>query len=112
MSMSTTSAHTSTNTGNFSSTARWTAAARALKSAHEDRLFDDPLALLLAGEEGAAWAANSSPDSLAPMILRTCYFDDFLQPITQENALRQVVLMAAGPICAPTVCPGKRERAF
>jgi hypothetical protein len=58
MSMSTTSAHTSTNTGNYSSTARWTAAARALESAHEDRLFDDPWALLLAGEEGAAWVVE------------------------------------------------------
>jgi methyltransferase (TIGR00027 family) len=78
------------------STARWTAAARAHESGREDRLFDDPWASALAGAEGAAWAANHSPDSLAPMVLRTRYFDDFLQRVTKENSIRQVVLMAAG----------------
>ncbi len=78
------------------STARWTAAARAYESGREDRLFDDPWASALAGTEGAAWAANRSPDSLAPMVLRTRYFDDFLQRVTRENSIRQVVLMAAG----------------
>jgi methyltransferase (TIGR00027 family) len=78
------------------STARWTAAARAHESEREDRLFDDPWASALAGAEGAAWATNRSPDSLAPMVLRTRYFDDFLQRVTRENSIRQVVLMAAG----------------
>jgi methyltransferase (TIGR00027 family) len=78
------------------STARWTAAARALESVREDRLFDDPWAGLLAGTEGSAWAANRPPDSLAPMVLRIRFFDDFLQRVTQEDAIRQVVLMAAG----------------
>jgi methyltransferase (TIGR00027 family) len=78
------------------STARWTTAARALESAREDRLFDDPWASTLAGAEGAAWAANRSPESLAPIVLRIRYFDDFLQRITWDNGLRQVVLMAAG----------------
>jgi methyltransferase (TIGR00027 family) len=78
------------------STACWTAAARALESIREDRLFNDPWATSLAGEEGAAWVAGRSPDSLAPMILRTRYFDDFLLRVTRENTILQVVLMAAG----------------
>jgi methyltransferase (TIGR00027 family) len=86
----------STSNNPLSSTARWTAAARALESARGDRLFYDPWATALAGAEGAAWAANRSPDSLAPMVLRIRFFDDFLQRITRENVVRQVVLMAAG----------------
>ena len=78
------------------STARWTAATRAYESTREQPLFNDPWAAALAGDEGTAWAANRPPDSLAPMILRTRYFDDFLQRVTREYALRQVVLMAAG----------------
>ena len=78
------------------STSRWTAAARAQESLREDRLFDDPWADALAGTEGASWAANRSPDSLAPMVLRIRFFDDFLLRITGENAIQQVVLMAAG----------------
>ena len=78
------------------STARWTAAARAVESALEDRLFNDPWATALAGAEGAAWAANQSLDNLAPMVLRIRFFDEFLERITSENSVRQVVLMAAG----------------
>ncbi|MGB8212195.1 MAG: SAM-dependent methyltransferase [Anaerolineales bacterium] len=78
------------------STARWTAAARAIETAREDHLFDDPWAAALAGADGTVWAANRSPDSLAPMVLRIRFFDDFLQRITKKNAVRQVVLMAAG----------------
>ena len=78
------------------STARWTAAVRAIESTRDDRLFDDPWAASLAGAEGAAWSANRPLDSLSPMVLRIRYFDDFLQRIFQEYALKQVVLMAAG----------------
>ena len=77
-------------------TARWTAAARAHESLREDHLFNDPWAAALAGTEGAAWAANRPAESLAPMILRIRFFDDFLQRLTRENAIRQVILMAAG----------------
>jgi len=77
-------------------TARWTAAARAVERNRPDPLFDDPWAGDLAGVEGAAWAANRSEDSLAPMVLRIRYFDDFLQRITADQSIRQVVLMAAG----------------
>lgn len=78
------------------STALWTAATRALESIREDRLFDDPWAAALAGSEGAAWAANRSPESMAPIALRIRFFDDFLQKVTRENSISQVVLMAAG----------------
>jgi methyltransferase (TIGR00027 family) len=86
----------STTNNPLGATARWTAAARSLESVREDRLFDDPWASLLAGTEGPAWAATRPPDSLAPMILRIRFFDDFLQRVTREEAITQVVLMAAG----------------
>lgn len=78
------------------STARWTAAVRARESAGEDRLFDDPWAAALAGKEGAEWIEPRSADSVVPMVIRTRFFDDFLQRITLQSAIRQVVLMAAG----------------
>ncbi len=77
-------------------TAHWTAAARALESGRADRLFDDPWAAALAGPAGAAWMEGRTPDSVAPMIIRTRYFDDFLQRVTQQDGIRQVVLLAAG----------------
>ena len=42
----------------FAATARWTAAARAQESARTDRLFDDPLAAILAGDLGRAVLAQ------------------------------------------------------
>ena len=78
------------------STAHWTAAVRAKESERPDRLFDDPWAAALAGEAGMAWLEPRTPDSLAPIVLRTRYFDDFLQRITRQSGIRQVVLLAAG----------------
>jgi methyltransferase (TIGR00027 family) len=80
----------------LASTARWTAAVRALEDGREHRLFHDPWAAALAGTEGAEWLAQRPADSVLPIVLRTRFFDDFLQRITGENAIRQVVLMAAG----------------
>lgn len=77
-------------------TAYWTAAVRAAENQREDRLFEDPWAAPLAGDVGAQWAAGRSLTSLVPIALRTRYFDDFLQRITQEEGIRQVVLLAAG----------------
>jgi methyltransferase (TIGR00027 family) len=77
-------------------TARWTASVRALESEREDRLFDDPWATTLAGQEGEAWLEHRSGDSVAPIVIRTRYFDDFLQRITNREGVRQVVLMGAG----------------
>jgi methyltransferase (TIGR00027 family) len=76
-------------------TARWTAAARAAESQREDRLFSDPWAAALAGPEGMAWIEQRSPDKVLPIVLRTRYFDDWLEGIL-GGAVRQVVLPAAG----------------
>jgi len=80
----------------LASTARWTASVRAMENARENRLFADPWALLLAGEEGAAWIAQRTPEAVVPIVLRTRFFDDFLQGITAQKSIRQIVLMAAG----------------
>jgi len=78
------------------STACWTASVRAMERVRADRLFDDPWAAALAGAEGAAWLARRSANSVVPIIVRTRFFDDFLQRITHQHAIRQVVLLAAG----------------
>lgn len=76
-------------------TARWTASARAQESAREDHIFYDPWAAALAGEQGAEWLTQRS-GHVAPMVIRTRYFDEFLQRVAGEQAIRQVVLGAAG----------------
>jgi methyltransferase (TIGR00027 family) len=78
------------------STARWTASVRAAESARADRLLDDPWAAALAGQEGAAWFAQRPADSGIPIVLRTRFFDDWLQRIALQAGIRQIVLMAAG----------------
>ncbi len=80
----------------LASTARWTAAVRARESLREDRLFQDPWAATLAGKEGQEWIEHRSEDSVVAMVLRTRYFDDFLQRISSQYAIKQIVLMAAG----------------
>jgi methyltransferase (TIGR00027 family) len=61
-----------------------------------DRLFDDPWAASLAGEEGMKWNEHRSDDSVLPIVLRTRFFDEFIERITLQGGIRQVVLMAAG----------------
>ena len=80
----------------LAATACWTAAVRARESRREDRLFHDPWAEALAGEQGAAWIAQHPEDSTITMVLRTRYFDDFLEQISSLDKIRQVVLLAAG----------------
>ncbi len=77
-------------------TARWTAAVRSVESSREDRLFKDPWATALAGREGMDWVADRTIDSLAPIILRTRYFDDRLSCLAAQKRIRQIVLLAAG----------------
>ncbi|MGB8646472.1 MAG: SAM-dependent methyltransferase [Anaerolineae bacterium] len=77
-------------------TAHWTAAVRALESARADHLFLDPYAAALSGEEGAAWMAQRAAASVLPMVVRTRFFDDWLQHIAQQEGIRQIVLLAAG----------------
>jgi methyltransferase (TIGR00027 family) len=78
------------------STAYWTASVRAMESTRPDRSFNDPWALALAGAVGQSWIENRTPESVIPIVLRTRFFDDFLQRITNQYNVRQVVLVAAG----------------
>lgn len=80
----------------LSCTAAWTAAVRAAETARPDALFRDEWAAALAAETGAAWIAQRSPQSVIPIVIRTRFFDDFLQRVTQDSAIRQVALLAAG----------------
>lgn len=78
------------------STARWTAAVRARERTRVDRLFDDPWAALLAGKQGEDWIEHRTEGSVLPIVLRTRFFDEFIERITLQGGIRQVVLMAAG----------------
>jgi methyltransferase (TIGR00027 family) len=91
-------------------TGRWTAAIRARESERSDRLFNDPLAALLAGEEGQQWLDASTSEqydprlrgeldidpSTASIIVRVRFFDDFVARVVTEHDVRQVVVLAAG----------------
>jgi methyltransferase (TIGR00027 family) len=84
------------HTTTLEATARWTAAVRALETARQDRLFEDPWAAELAGPEGQAWIEARTPESVLPIVLRTRYFDDWLQGVMVESVSPQVVLLGAG----------------
>jgi methyltransferase (TIGR00027 family) len=82
-------------------TARWAAAQRARESQRPDRLFFDPLAAALAGEEGSAALQLSEKynprheDTANYISVRIRFFDD----IAQEGAargIRQIIVPAAG----------------
>lgn len=77
-------------------TARWTAGARAKESLHEKPLFNDPWAAALAGVEGQEWVEHQSGDNGLSISVRTRFFDDFLQRVADQHAIRQIVLMAEG----------------
>ena len=81
------------------STACWIAAVRARESERADRLFHDPWAARLAGEEGPAWRQRTTggkEENEVGLAIRTRFFDDFLLEVTRQHALRQVVIAAAG----------------
>ncbi len=80
----------------LSATAYWTASVRARESERADALFNDPWAKTLAGEVGMSWIAAKTPESVIPIVLRTRYFDDYLQHVTGDLGIKQVVLVAAG----------------
>jgi methyltransferase (TIGR00027 family) len=80
----------------LAATACWTAAVRARESRRKDRLFHDPWAEALAGEQGASWIAQRPEDWTITMALRTRYFDDFLERISKLDEIRQVVILAGG----------------
>jgi methyltransferase (TIGR00027 family) len=82
-------------------TSRWVAAARARESERLDRLFDDPLAVALAGSEGFAWLddmerAQPWGQPALYVVVRTRFFDDFLLRASLGAGVRQVILLGAG----------------
>lgn len=79
-------------------TARWTAAARARESERPDRLFADPLAHSMAGAEGFALLDAEPKESQGNPYLpiRTRFFDDWLERVTEQHSVRQIVFVAAG----------------
>lgn len=83
----------------LATTACWTAAIRAQESEREDRVFDDPWAAVLAGREGVAWmermASDSTGGSCVSLVVRTRFFDDFLQR-TVNNYPLQIKMFFAG----------------
>jgi methyltransferase (TIGR00027 family) len=82
-------------------TSRWVAAARARETARSDRLFSDPLAAALAGDEGRAMLEEMERLSMVGhnhsphFAIRTRFFDDQLLAETARGT-RQIVLLAAG----------------
>ncbi|MET9358661.1 SAM-dependent methyltransferase [Streptomyces sp. NPDC006617] len=81
-------------------TARWTAAERARESARPDRLFHDPLAEALAGEQGRALAASMAGQEGGEnpwFAIRTRFYDDaIVDSVKLRQAVTQVVSLAAG----------------
>jgi methyltransferase (TIGR00027 family) len=85
-------------------TSRWVAASRALETAAPNPLFADPLAHVLAGEEGyALLRASRQASTMAQangadpyLAIRTRFFDDALLGAVGEGGPSQVVLVAAG----------------
>ena len=76
-------------------TARLMAAMRAKETARADRLFDDPFAKLLAGEEAVAFVAEKlQKQDRAYVAVRTRFFDDFLVDVATK--VNQIVILASG----------------
>lgn len=81
-------------------TARWTAAHRARETQRPDRLFDDPLAELLAGQDGMAMLARAEDHPhhalmAAYLAIRTRFLDEAVLRAGEEGIV-QVVMPAAG----------------
>lgn len=80
-------------------TAKLTAAGRAVENRRADRLFEDPLAEALAGEDGfrlmEQWRLPGAPRENPTIGPRTRFYDDLVADAV-ANGLRQIVLIAAG----------------
>ncbi|WP_410535531.1 class I SAM-dependent methyltransferase [Streptomyces sp. KL2] len=80
-----------------SRTAQWTAAARALESEREDRLFDDPYARTVAADTGFELLERYAGAGTVPFLaIRTAYMDQAIVRTVAERGIRQVVFLAAG----------------
>jgi methyltransferase (TIGR00027 family) len=72
------------------------AAFRAKESNRPNRLFNDPLSSVLAGENALRVAANHHRDESLPYLaIRTRFFDDWLEKLV-DLSCRQVVFLGAG----------------
>lgn len=83
----------------LASTACWIAAVRAHESGKANRLFHDPWAASLAGSEGQLWRermTGGKEENEVGLVIRTRFFDDFLQRVTWEHQVHQVMIVAAG----------------
>ncbi|MEU7023748.1 SAM-dependent methyltransferase [Streptomyces sp. NPDC048717] len=80
-----------------SRTAQWTAAARALETEREDRLFADPYARTVADQIGFELLERYAGGGTVPFLaIRTTYLDRAIVKTVQERGIRQVVFLAAG----------------
>jgi methyltransferase (TIGR00027 family) len=80
-----------------SRTAQWTAAARALETEREDRLFADPYARTVADEIGFELLERYAGAGTVPFLaIRTTYLDRAVVKAVEERGIRQVVFLAAG----------------
>ncbi|MDX2560222.1 SAM-dependent methyltransferase [Streptomyces sp. TX20-6-3] len=80
-----------------SRTAQWTAAARALETEREDRLFADPYARTVADQIGFELLERYAGGGTVPFLaIRTTYLDRAIVRAVEERGIRQVVLLAAG----------------
>lgn len=80
-----------------SRTAQWTAAARALETEREDRLFADPYARTVADTIGFDLLERYAGAGTVPFLaIRTTYLDRQIVRTVQEHGIRQVVFLAAG----------------
>lgn len=80
-----------------SRTAQWTAAARALETEREDRLFADPYARTVADTIGFELLERYAGAGTVPFLaIRTTYLDRAIVRAVEEHGIRQVVFLAAG----------------
>ncbi|RSS43547.1 SAM-dependent methyltransferase [Streptomyces sp. WAC07061] len=80
-----------------SRTAQWTAAARALETEREDRLFADPYARTVADTIGFDLLERYAGAGTVPFLaIRTTYLDRAIVRAVQDHGIRQVVFLAAG----------------
>lgn len=82
-------------------TALWTASMRAREQAREDRLFEEPLAALMAGHDGPRIMRGFEGEVQRgvedpALAVRTRFLDDRMRQAAEVDGIRQFVLVAAG----------------
>ncbi|CAM9944511.1 unnamed protein product, partial [Heterosigma akashiwo] len=76
------------------------AAARAIENKRRDRLFEDKVSQYLAGQALEVAKQKMKTEKGYPrtrnISIRTKYFDDFLEHVSVEHGIEQIVLVGAG----------------